>query len=163
MNEALARDGLLSWPGDHGRHPAARRARRRRRGSLLAELAMATVLVTIAMTLTVRVLGWVALERRGAERREQAVVEVANLMERITAYPFEEVTPDLAGRLTLSEAARRSLPDPELAVDVSGVDHASAQGLAAKRIAIRLRWRGTTGEWVAPVRLTSWIQGRSGS
>ena len=56
---------------------------------------MATVLLMIAMTLTVKVLGWVALERRAAERRQRAVMEVANVMERITAYPFEEVTPEL--------------------------------------------------------------------
>ena len=79
---------------------------------------MATVMLMIAMTLTVKVLGWVALERRAAERRQRAVMEVANVMERITAYPFEEVTPDLARRITLSETARRSLPDSELAVDV---------------------------------------------
>ena len=35
-----------------------------------------------------------------------------------------------------------------------------AAGRAAKRIAIRLRWRGSSGEWVAPVRLTSWIERR---
>ncbi len=134
------------------------RARRRRRGSLLAEVAMATVLLMVAMTLTVRVLGWVALERRSAERRQRALMEVANVMERITAYPFEEVTPALASRITLSETARRQLPDSELVLDVSDGDPAA--GRTARRIAIRLRWRGRGGEWDAPVRLTSWIERR---
>ena len=40
-------------------------------------------------------------------------------MERITAYPFEEVTPRSPGGSTLSDAARQSLPDSELAVDVT--------------------------------------------
>ena len=69
---------------------------RNRAGSLLVELAMAMVMLAIAMTLTVKVLGSVAMERRSSERRERAVIEVANVMERITAHPFEEVTPDLA-------------------------------------------------------------------
>jgi hypothetical protein len=124
----------------------------------LVEVAMAAVLLMIAMTLTVKVLGLVATERRGTERRQRALVEVANLMERITAYPFDEVTPELGGRLTLSPTGRQSLPDSELKVDVVGSEPAA--GRSAKRIAIRLRWRGSDGEWVAPVRLTSWIERR---
>jgi hypothetical protein len=137
------------------------RARRKRRGSLLVEVAMATVLLMIAMTMTVRVLGWVASERRSSERRQRAVLEVSNVMERITAYPFEEVTPDLARRITLSDAARALLPDSELSVGV--VDCPSEEGLAARRIAIRLRWRGSSGLWDRPVRLCSWISRRKGT
>jgi hypothetical protein len=125
---------------------------------MLAELAMGIVLLTIAMTLVVKVLGWTAHQRRAAERRERAVVEVANLMERITAHPFEDVTPELAGGLRLSEAARQALPDSELAVEVGGGD--GPRALPAKRIAIRVRWRGSGGQWEAPVRLVSWIHAR---
>ena len=134
----------------------ARSTRASRRGSLLVELAMATVLLMIVMTLTVKVTGYVALERRASERRQRAMLEVANVMERITAYPFGEVTPELAQRMTLSRAVRQSLPDSELAVQVA--ESQPGPGRAAKRIAITLRWRGRDGEWAAPVRLTSWIE-----
>ena len=129
-----------------------------RRGSLLVEVAMAAALLMVAMALTVQVLGFVAHDRRASERRQRALVEVANLMERITAYPFEEVTPGLAKSLALSRSARQTLPDSELAVDVAGSEPGT--GRSAKRIAIRLRWRGPDGEWVAPIRLTSWIERR---
>ena len=119
---------------------------------------MAAVLLMIAMTLTVKVIGLVALERRASERRQRALFEVANMMERMTAHPFDEVTPELAGRLTLSPTARQSLADSELAVDVVGSE--PGPGRSAKRIAIKLRWRGPDGEWVAPVRLTSWLERR---
>ena len=120
---------------------------------------MAIVLLMIAMTLTVKVLGWIAHERRAADRRERAVVEVANLMERITAHRFEEVTPELARRADAFRARHgQSLPDPELAV-LDGAGEGTG-ALAAKRIAIRLRWRGRSGEWEAPVRLTSWMHPR---
>jgi Tfp pilus assembly protein PilV len=135
-----------------------RPTRSRRSGSLLVEVAMAAVLLMIAMTLTVKVIGLVALERRASERRQRALLEVANVMERITAYPFDQVTPELAGRLTLSPAARQSLPDSELAVNVAASEPGPSR--SAKRIAISLRWRGHDGEWVAPVRLTSWIERR---
>jgi hypothetical protein len=129
-----------------------------RRGSLLVEVAMAAALLMVAMSLTIKVLGFVAHERRASERRQRALVEVANLMERITAYPFDEVTPGLAAKLTLSPAGRQSLPDSGLAVDVAGSEPGA--GRSARRIAIRLRWHGPDGEWVAPVRLTSWIERR---
>jgi hypothetical protein len=146
-------------PSDHYLNRAGQKAiGRKRRGSLLAEVTMATVMLMIAMSLTVKVLGWVALERRVAERRQRAVLEVANVMERITAYPFEEVTPDLTRRITLSTTAGQSLPDSDLVVDVTNSDPGA--GRSAKRIAIRLRWKGRSGEWDAPVRLTSWIERR---
>jgi hypothetical protein len=137
-----------------------KRAPRGRRGSLLVEVAMATVLLMIAMALTVKVLTLLGHERRSVERRQQALAEVANLMERVTAYPFEQVTPELARRITLSSAALAALPDPELALEVS--DCPPEQGRTARRIAIRLRWRGRSGTWEAPVRLTSWIERRKG-
>jgi hypothetical protein len=133
-------------------------SRSKRRGSLLAETTMATVLLMIAMSLTVKVLAYAAHERRASERRERAVLEAGNVMESITAYPFAEVTSDLAARTVLSPAARQALPDSELKVDVTETE--AGPGRSAKRIAIRLRWRGSSGEWEAPVRLTSWIERR---
>jgi hypothetical protein len=146
-------------PSDHPLNRSGKEAiGRKRRGSLLAEVAMATVILMIAMSLTVKVLGWVALERRSAERRQRAVLEVANVMERITAYPFEEVTPDLTSRITLSTTAGQSLPESDLSVEVTNSEPGA--GRSSKRIAIRLRWKGRSGEWEAPVRLTSWIERR---
>jgi hypothetical protein len=127
---------------------------------MLAELAMAIVLLVIAMTLVIKVLSWAAHERRVADRRERAVLEVANLMEQITAHPMEEVTPEMARGLTLSEAARQSLPDAQLGVEVASGAVNGVRELPAKRIAIRLRWRGSGGEWETPVRLSSWIHKR---
>ncbi len=135
-----------------------RRLYRGRRGSLLAEVTMSTVLLVIIMGMTVKVLGWVALERRAADRREQAVVEVANLMERLAAHPYDEVTPELARQYAAPARTAGSLPDAELKVDIA--ESQPGAGRSAKRIAIQLRWRDRSGEWAAPVRLTSWIERR---
>jgi hypothetical protein len=139
---------------DHrGSRPAAGR-----RGSLLAEVAMATVMVMIAMTLTVKVLGYVGSQRRVADHRQRAVQEAANVMERITAYPYDEITGQRARQLTLSPSAQQSLPHAELAVAV--MDEQPGAGRAAKRISVRLRWHGRSGEWESPVRLTTWVERR---
>jgi hypothetical protein len=136
-----------------GGRPAASR-----RGSLLAEVAMGTVMVMIAMTLTVKVLGYAGSQRRAADHRQRAVQEAANVMERITAYPYDEITPERARELALSPSARQSLPHAELAVAVG--DEQPGASRAAKRISVRLRWHGRSGEWESPVRLTTWVERR---
>jgi hypothetical protein len=136
----------------------ARSTRAMRRGSMLVEVTMGTVMLVLIMSVTIKLLGFVAHERGAAERRERALLEAGNVMERITAYSFDEVTPEQAGRISLSELARHALPGSELAVDVAATDRAA--GRAAKRITIRLRWRDRAGQWEAPVRLTSWIEPR---
>ena len=133
---------------------------RRRRGALLADVGLAAIVLLITMSLMLKVLGIVAHERRAAEQRQRAALEVANLMERITAYPADRVTPELARGMTISETARQSLRNFELAVDVTGGEPAAAPDRAARRISITLRWRGPSGQWEAPVRLTSWKERR---
>jgi hypothetical protein len=127
-----------------------------RRGSLLPELAMATVMLTIAMGLTVKVLGFAGQQRRAAEQRQRAIVEVANAMERITAEPFDTVTAERARTLAISPASAGSLPGAELSVEVA--EESPGPGRSARRIAVRLRWKGRSGEWEAPVRLVTWIE-----
>jgi hypothetical protein len=132
-----------------------------RRGSLLPELAMATVMLTIAMALTVQVLSYAGQQRRAADQRQRAIVEAANAMERITAEPFEAVTAERARRLAVSPESAGSLPGAELAVEVA--EESPGPGRSAKRVAVRLRWKGRSGEWEAPVRLVTWIERRRSS
>jgi hypothetical protein len=137
---------------------------RARRGAILADVGMATIVLLVVMSLMLKILGTVALERRAAEHRQRAGLEVANLMERITAQPFDLVTDELAGKLTVSEPARESLRDFELAVQVADQKRDAAPLRLAKRISITLRWREPSGQWQSPVRLTSWIErARTGS
>ena len=76
----------------------SRRTTRRRGAFAAIELTVATILLVVAMTLAVQALGWVAAERRATERRAAAVREAANLMERLTARPFDQITPEARRR-----------------------------------------------------------------
>ena len=49
---------------------------------------MSAVMLMIAMALTMKVVGWVAAERRAWDRRQWAAQEAANLMERVTGRPL---------------------------------------------------------------------------
>jgi hypothetical protein len=129
----------------------------RRRAFTTCEVALAILLLAVAMTATVQVLGWVAAERRAVERRQWAIQEVGNLMERLTAEPSDKVNADSARKLSLSEEIHRKLPEPELTIDVD--DRGAGRG--EKRLAIRLRWRNRSGGWESPVRLCAWIARRS--
>lgn len=122
-----------------------------RRGLTLVEITIAVFLLAVSMTLTVRVLGWVASERRAGERRQCATREAANVVEHLTALPWERVTADTARSLTLSDTARMSLPSGELNATVD-----EPAGGDAKRVSVRIRWRNRGGDWDAPVRLTAW-------
>ncbi len=115
-------------------------------------------MLMIGMSLAVKVLGYAALQRRAAEQRQRAVQEAANVMERLTAYPFDEVTPERARAVSISPATLQSLPGAKLAVEVAPTQ--PGPGPSAKRIAVRLRWRNRAGDWEAPVRLTTWIERR---
>jgi hypothetical protein len=126
---------------------------RRRPAFAAAEIALSILLLAVVMTTTVHVLGLVAGERRAVERRELAIQEAANVMERLTAEPWDGVTPELARGIALSDGLRRALPGPELAIEVDEKDAAAG----SKRVAVRLRWRNRAGGWEAPVRVTAWI------
>jgi hypothetical protein len=137
--------------------PAASRilGRRKRRGSLLAEGAISGVLLIVAMSLTLRVLGWVGAERRSWDRRQWAMQEISNVMEELSSRPFESVTAESLTHLALSPQARTWLPGAELEAKVE--ENHSTGGPGSKRLAIGLRWRNQAGEWDSPVRLVSWI------
>ena len=130
----------------------------RRRGFTMLEIAVSAVMLATVMSVTVRLLGSLAAGRRAAERRLCAVQEVANLMERVTARPWGEVTPEGIRSVTLSPRALQALPGAELAATVD--DALGNRG--EKRINLRLRWRDRAGTWTAPVRLTAWIYRHGG-
>lgn len=128
------------------------RQRRRRAGYGLVEMAMTGFLIAAAMAATLQVIGWVALERRAGERRERAVAEVANLMERVAARPWEELENSRLASLKLNETTARFLPGPKLEVKVEPLDDAPSR----KKITVELRWLDRTGRPEAPVRLVAW-------
>ena len=54
------------------------------------------MMIAVAMTMTVKVLGYAGQQRRAAEHRQRAMLEASNVMERIAGLPFDEVTPERA-------------------------------------------------------------------
>jgi hypothetical protein len=124
---------------------------RQRAGVTLIELAATSLILVAVMGLVVSVVGWVGAENRWIERRRAAETEVANVMERITLLPWDHISTEEQRHLSISSAAARILPEPQLGVTVQ-----DAPG-RLKRICVELRWPDKSGRLVAPVRLVSWV------
>lgn len=131
----------------------------RRRGFGLVEVAAAGVMAMAAMVITVQLLGWVAAERRAVARRERAILEAANLMERLAARPWDDLSAESARALTLSDATKAALPGASLTVDVATVDAEPA----SKKLTVAITWRDRAGRSEAPARLVAWVYRRGGS
>lgn len=128
-----------------------RSSRKNRRAYLLAETSVAALLLGLALVGTVKMLGWTAAERRSSERRGWAVQEAANVMETLTAIPFDRLSQAAAREAaTLSEDAGGVLPEGHLDVQI-------VEEPPLKRIDLALVWRGASGLNEAPVRLTAWV------
>ena len=131
----------------------------RRRGFGLLEMAMTGGLILVAMAATVQVVGWIALERKAVERRERALLEAENLLERIVAVPWDDLTTESVARFRVSDAASDQLHGPTLKVQVLPSGSPPAQ----KRVVVEIRWADRSGQSEAPVRLVTWVTKRGTS
>jgi hypothetical protein len=116
------------------------------------------VLLAIAMAIVAQTAGWLAAERRGAQRRQRALQEAANLMERLSSSPWDELTPELARAQVLSPGTKATLRDGTLEVSI---DPEPADP-PAKRVTIKILWGDRSAGLVAPVQLVAWVHRRDG-
>ena len=118
------------------------------------ELIGAVAILTVLLTLCLQMLGSAASQRCAATGRQAAVVEATNVLERMTAKPWDELE---AEKPQLSPAARALLPGAELKIAVA----AAPDEPDAKLITVSLRWQDRNGLPVRPVSLSAWRYRRS--
>ena|SRR5258708_59489 len=122
-----------------------------RSGSLLVELMVAGTLLGIMMSASIPTLGWIVRQRQFNQERQAALLEVGNQMERLTLLDWNELTPQRAAQVELSQPAAKQLSDPQLIVTIDTEDD------TAKRVLIQLSWQVTPGRAAPPVRLAAWV------
>jgi Tfp pilus assembly protein PilE len=132
------------------------RAPDRRGGFGLIEMAIAGALIAVAMTVTVQVVGWIALERKAVERRERALLEADNILERVMAMPWNDLSTESAKRTTILPATSEFLRSPTLNVNVTAFEDAPVH----KKVVVEIRWLDRSGRPEAPVRLVAWAYRR---
>ena len=122
-----------------------------RSGSLLVELMVAGALLGVVTATVIPTLGWLIRQRKFNQERQAAILEVGNLMERLTVLDWDELTSSRAEQFQLSESLQSQLSEPRLTVVVdTEVD-------AAKRVLIQLTWQIGPGRASPPVRLAAWV------
>ena len=139
---------MRAYPG------SLRRAAKGRRGYGLIEVAIAIFLLTVVLGVMVKVIGWVGIERRAADRRIRATQDVSNLLEHLSAEPYEAISTERANAILKQMAPAKELPDAKWEFEIS---EPKDSPLPCKRLSIRLRWNDRSGGWDGPVSLTSWV------
>jgi hypothetical protein len=127
---------------------------RRRTGISAAEILAATALFAVITVLLVPVIGGVKDVRDEAAQHQLAVIEAANLMERVVDLrrggPLSRRRLDA---LTLSTPIRERLTQPELAVSLGDVGGSPP----ARALAIEISWENQHGERGVPVRVVTFL------
>jgi Tfp pilus assembly protein PilE len=125
----------------------------RRRGVGLIEVTAAIVLLAALTTLVAQIVAWSAAERRASLRREIALAEAANTMERLAASDSQSLKPHAATEMPLSQTAIEMLPSGRLTSEIQ----AAAGSSDGKRVVIEVSWLNQAGEQEMPVRLVTWV------
>ncbi len=120
----------------------------------ILELVIAGALLGTLLIVCLKMLGAVADWRRESDRRQLALFEVANVMERIASLPWDELTPEAVTAVRLPDNIRQRLPGAELKIEVS--DSPPERKPPSKRIVVSIRRRDRAGRMLPPVGIATW-------
>jgi hypothetical protein len=111
------------------------------------------LLLGVAVSVIVPVIGRTNAHRRTSDRRELAIQTAGNLLERFSTRGWGEITQDAANEIALPSETAALLPEPSLAIIVVP----SASEPPAKRITVAIDWTNRAGDRVPPARLTRYV------
>ena len=123
-----------------------------RRGVSLLEMSIAAILVGMLATAVLQLVLVMAGQHRGLAKRYVAIQESANIMERVSAMPWTELTSEAVAEMELSPEAQQSLSGATLAIEVGQPEGEPA----AKRVTVVIRWPDREGRPDHKVRLVGW-------
>ncbi len=130
---------------------------RDRDGFTLFELAISAILLAVVMVTAIPTLAWIVRVRHAAERQQAAILGIGNLMERVTALAWDEITPEALAAIKLPENLAEQLSGADLRISVAS----DADAPEAKRVLIELRWQESpAGTQSPPMRLAAWVYRR---
>jgi len=125
------------------------------RAFTLMEVSVAGAILAVVALVCAQVLAAMVVRGRELRRRQIAVQEAANQMERLHAADWDRLTPEWAAARTLSDEAARALPGVALKATIT----TPAERPNVRRLEVRLSWPERTDTVHAPVRLVAWRHG----
>ncbi len=124
----------------------------KRRGLTILETVVAVGLLGALLTGCLRLLAVAAAQRRAADQRQCAIDELSNVMERVAARPWAELTADAVAGGKPSPAVVGPLAGATLRIDIA----AAPGDPNAKRITVTLCWPTGANRPPAEARLSTW-------
>ena len=121
---------------------------------MLLETAVACVLLAALAGVCLKSFAAAAAQRLAIDQRQIALRAAANLLEKLTALPWDDI--DKAADKSFSESSQKALPEELDGAEIKIEVVPAAGEPAAKRLAVSIRWQDKDNQWVEPVRLTAW-------
>ena len=123
-----------------------------RRGFTLLEVTASAAVLGALMILCFRFFTATAVQQEAVRDHSRAVQLAANVMERLAAQPWDELTPDKVRPLQDAEEFRQNLPDAKVEIQVTE----SPGEPGAKLVAVVVRREPRPDVPQRPVRLVAW-------
>jgi len=120
---------------------------------ILYEALAAFALFAVLLALCLQTAASTIKARRSADRRAQALLTAANVVEQLKALSYSELTDEGLAAARLEDTIARSLPEAKLQVAVVPL----AGEPAGKRLDVEIRWPAIHGTSEAPVRASSFV------
>ena len=131
----------------------SRKQNSKRRSGYLIQEAVATIAVTLAVLAGVtQLLGLTSRHRAAVQQRQMAARELGNVMERVMAIPWADLTPEKTSSLPVSAACQAVLREPKLQVAI--VPDSATEDLV--QIRVQIDWPNAAGQRARPVQLVAW-------
>jgi hypothetical protein len=112
--------------------------------------------ISVAFVLLAQFLTLAAQQRRTSEQRRIALQEAANVLERISALPAEELTTDRLANWQPSAELARELPQAKLQISLAP----EAGPPRGQKVRVEVAWPNAAGELNAPIGLTAYRYAR---
>jgi hypothetical protein len=120
----------------------------------MLEIVAAAAIFAVIAAVLVPAIGGVAEVREAAAQHQLAVIETANLMERIAALRAEgPLTAQQLDGLSLSAEVRDRLVEPQLKVSVDEI----GGSLPARALTIEISWEDQHGQRGVPVQVVTFL------
>ena len=124
----------------------------RRRALTVIELTVAVAVLAMLLATSMKMIRVVSDQQRASERRVLALQTAQIISEQVGNIPWEKLTAETAGQMTIPAPIAPYLPGAKVGIAV-----AEETEPAAKRIQVETTWNGPSGQQAGPMRLTSWV------
>ena len=126
----------------------------KRRGFTILEVTVAIVLLSALTALCLEFFAGVTGQQKEQNAELAATQEAANVMERLAAVAWDDLSKQPGGKFELSPQARKMLPEGRVEVNVSGTR--SVPDTLARRVAVAVYWRPLPGGPERKARVFAW-------